>query len=207
MKNYGKNNGLTLVELLAAGMITVTMMIAIASMDISLRNIFQSTSFQGILAVRTAVIMNHISHRVFQGAGNSATTSVPIVDDIGVGIEASPDRLWVRIDNSATPSAHSDDKWYFYEYNSPNLVFWEATQSSGSGAHPTGSISGATSLKTFNNVVAFQKTLTHNQATNDFSLFISITCRYNPSLPMDPTTNPEYTLTSTFSIPSSGSTI
>lgn len=205
MKKFYQNKGLTLVELLAAGIITVTMMIAIASMDISLRNIFQSTSFQGILAVRTAVIMNHISHRVFQGAGNSAITSVPIVNDIGVGIEASPDRLWVRIDNNRTPSDHSDDTWYFYAYNSPNLAYY-STSASGSGTHPTGGVVG-TCIKTFPNVVAFQKTLTHNQATNDFSLFISITCRYNASLAMDPITNPEYTLTSTFSIPSSGSTI
>jgi hypothetical protein len=62
-------------------------------------------------------------------------------------------------------------------------------------------------LQKFQNITTFEPTLQNNAATNLFSVKIKLIGRFNATQPVDALTNPEYTVTSVFNLPSFSSTI
>ncbi len=185
---------LTLVELLAASMITVIMMIAIASMDISLRNLFGKPTANSIIATRLATAMNHIARSVNLAVGDK--TGLTGWD---MGVSDSGGVLHLRLEDNYTPSNYSDDKWFLYQYFGPpnyELRYCEANPNTISGAC-------VTPIKTFSNIKGFTPTLTQDAATKQFHVKISLTGAYDATQ----ISSPELTLTSAISLPDSGHTI
>jgi len=193
MRNILNRKGITFIELLAASIITGIVMIGFASMDISLRNAYEGTSKGTLVASKAAAVMHHISRRILEASGSSA--------DTGFSIATAPDRLWIRSDGAAkTPSNYSDDSWYLYKHDSAASTI---TYCSTAGKN----LDCQTTLQTFSNITTFTPTLLNDPATYQFAISILLTSRYDASSAADPLANPEYTVTSTFNLPSSSSTI
>lgn len=192
MKKLTNSSGLTFTELLAASIITGIVMIGVASMDISLRNAFEGTSKSSIVASRVSVVMHNISRHILEASGNPTSP--------GASVAASPGRLWVRRDAPATPSNYADDTWYVYQHDPiQSTVKYCTTTSSATNC--------ITELQKFQNITTFEPTLQNNAATNLFSVKIKLIGRFNATQPVDALTNPEYTVTSVFNLPSFSSTI
>lgn len=192
MKNILNKNGLTFVELLTASIVTGVVMLGVASMDISLRNAYEGTSKGTMVASKAAALMHHISRRILEASGSPT--------DPGVVIASSPDRLYIRSDTPQTPSTYADDVWHVYQYNSgTDTLSYCTTTNSTTNCQAT--------VQSFPNIVLFEPTLLNNSATYQFAISVKITSLYDSSQAVDTLRNPEYTVTSTFNLPSSSSTI
>lgn len=181
---------LTFTELLAASIITGIVIVGVASMDISLRNAFEGTSKGSVVAARVSTLMHNISRHILEASGNPTSP----------GVAASPGYLWFRRDAAQTPSNYNDDFWNIYEHDQAQFLVKYCTATS-SSTHCSSEI------QRFKNITVFEATLQNNPATNLFSVKVKLAGRFNTSQPADDLTNPEYTLTSVFNLPSFSSTI
>ncbi len=192
LKKILNAHALTFTELLAASIITGIVIIGVASMDISLRNAFEGTSKGSIVATRVSTLMHNISRHILEASGNPTSP--------GAVVAASPGRLWFRRDVAQTPSNYSDDSWHIYEHD-PALFLVKYCTATSSSTNCNAEI------QRFKNITAFEATLQNNPATNLFSVKVKLVGRFNTGQPADDLTNPEYTLTSVFNLPSFSSTI
>lgn len=192
MKNILNKNGLTFVELLTASIVTGVVMLGVASMDISLRNAYEGTSKGTMVASKAAALMHHVSRRILEASGSPT--------DPGVVIASSPSRLYIRSDTPQTPSKYTDDVWHVYQYNSGTKTLSYCTTTNAT-------TNCQATVQSFPNIVLFEPTLLNNSATYQFAISVKITSLYDSSQAVDTLRNPEYTVTSTFNLPSSSSTI
>ncbi|HOD12226.1 MAG TPA: hypothetical protein PKO44_03955 [Candidatus Omnitrophota bacterium] len=183
---------LTFTELLAASIITGIVIIGVASMDISLRNAFEGTSKGSIVAARVSALMHNISRHILEASGNPTSP--------GAVVAANPGRLWFRRDVAQTPSNYNDDSWHIYEYDPLQFIVRYCTAANSS-------TNCSSEIQRFKNITVFEATLQNNPATNLFSVRVKLAGRFNTGQPADDLTNPEYTLTSVFNLPSFSSTI
>lgn len=200
MKLQKNINALTLVELIAAGMITVFMMIAIASMDISLRNLFDRSTKDGMVVTRLSAVINHVSQRLANAVGDQTGLS-----GWGEGVAANPNAgtLHIQLENSPaeTPENYSDNDWVLYTFDSITHELRYCTTTSISG-------SCGTILKTFPNITYFRPELIEDNTMPNRKFFVFLTLKgcYDASQGISPS-NPEKTLTSSISLPDSSHTI
>ncbi|MCX5681084.1 MAG: hypothetical protein NT079_02205 [Candidatus Omnitrophica bacterium] len=208
MKKRTNNSGLTLPELLAASIITVFVMIGVASMDISLRNLFSGVSGNASASVNAATIMRHMANRIPEAIGDSTIGGAGIGVATGNG-GGNDNRLWIRRDENAshTPEIYTDDAWYSYQYSASAHTLVYCTTPDAPGAPNPSSACNSPVIQTFSNVTEFVPTITNLQASEEFSVSIRLKTVSNASLPYPSATNPEFTLTSAFSIPDTGNTI
>jgi hypothetical protein len=191
MRHLLNKKALTLTELLAATIVTGIVMIGVASMDISLRNAFEGTSKDSIVATRASIAMQHISRRILEASGNS--------QNLGVACATDPGHLWIRKD-TITPSNYDDDTWFLYKQN-PTTSTLDYCTTSGSASPDC-----ILTIQTFQNITLFEPTLFDDPDTNQFGVKIKLSSLYSTASAPDDFKNPEYTIVSAFNLPSSSGT-
>jgi len=186
------NKGLTLAELIVATIIMGILMVGIASMDIGLRNMFEGTSKNTLTSSKVSLLVHHVSR----------TIATAIGDENNPGVAFSGSNIWIRTDSNITPSSYSDDDWYVYQFDSGNnnVKFCSTTDVY---------IACQTTIQTLGRgcITTFQPSIEDDSTTLDFNLTLKVSGRDDPSTAIDAFENPEYTVTSVFSLPSSGSSI
>lgn len=198
LKNFilKNKNGMTLVELIAASVVTGIVMLGVASMDISLRNAFQGVSRNSIVAARASGVMHHISKNIAETTGDS--------QDLGVSTQtSSPASLWIRKDpitTTGTPADYTDDGWFVYQYDSGTSSLLYCSTSAKN-------VACVTTIQSFPNIVSFEPTFINSSTNYDFDVSVKLTSRYDTATAADDLSNPQYSVSSIFNLPVAGSTI
>jgi len=172
--------GLTLTELIVATVIMGVVMVGVASVDIGIRNAFEGTTENIAVASEVSALMHHISTNVSQSTGWQGNP----------GIVINGSKLSIRKDTNTpqTPDDLTDDGWFIYN---PGLVAFSVV-------YCTANASTATCLTTDprlggGRILSFTPTLNADNQLN-----VTIDGVFDPSIAVDPITNPEYLLQSTF---------
>jgi type II secretory pathway pseudopilin PulG len=225
MKNglmtLSKRTALTLTELLVSSVLMGIVMVGIAGFSVAIKRMQDTTDKQAIIAVQVATAMAYMERAISQtfgsdaidnglnGAGCNGSISTYCFDG------SNPETSWsFRTDPANTPTNYADDIWLvFYKPNSgvSQNNLYACTQLSGvcpgcgpdpdNGQIPCG-INRVPVL--YRKLVSLTMTWVNNTnpSTLDQRVDIAITGRFNAAAAYDPIDNPEYSMSTSVSLPS-----
>lgn len=188
-----KKSALTLTELLVATVIMGIIISGVASVDIGIRKAFRGTTENAIVSSEVSAIMHHIATRISQATG--------WIDNPGILIDnsvAEEQRLYIRIDELQTPENYDDHSWVCYDFRQAHRGVMFCPCAPGASCDPATSQwlqrGRITQFNPSGPIFDFDASLYHVE--------ITLQGVFNPSEEENPVSNPEFTLTSRFYLPS-----
>ncbi len=112
------NKGITLIEIIVASIIAMTVLASLASMDYAVRMMYKNRGSRGMLSVETTSILLHMARNI-QLARSDATFT-------GIEISGGGTALSILQDKNETPQNYADDPWVCYELKDAGIEFCTA---------------------------------------------------------------------------------
>ncbi len=191
-KRLSQSKGLTLTELIVAVILVGIVMLAVAAMDVAMRQVHQTSSKDAQVKMKVSSALLHLANNVTVATGMSQDPGI-VIEPIMTG---NSHRVYIRKDGG-DPATYDDDQWIHYdviEYVTPedgvDVIF--CPQSEDPDLDPT---CFAPEI-TLANVSSMFTELAQYGVSGGFHVKVSIESRYDNSLPYDPLDNPQYRLDS-----------
>jgi len=183
---------LTLTELLVAITLLGIVMLAVASLDVAMRQAYQTTSKDADVSMRVAAAMLHITNNTAVATGMQSDPG--IVPDVDV--PANTTDLYLRRDGG-NPSTYTDDTWMCYHYDAgtptQDIIVCPSIPSTPiPGPNCTAVCPDKYVL--LRGVETFDVLFEPDEVERDLYLIVTIRARYDITAPGDIIDNPSLTL-------------
>ena len=218
LKRFKNVAGITLTELIVASVLMGIVMIGVISFSLAIKQIQQSGSSTIFAQMKAANIINHIRRNAASAIGyrnnpgviECDETDSPPIRPPGQTSSCSPFYFAFRHDINLTPSNYSDDRWIIYtDGNIPGKLYY-CYQTGGPFPQPgvdplypyipkfgAGEPCELTKAQLLADNVSLTFNFHADPSITKQELFFEITVYVpeDPTKPVDPVTNPEYSMT------------